>query len=416
MNTEPLAYRMRPNNLNEVVGQEHLLGENSFLSTMIAQNKIQPMILYGPPGIGKTSIAYAIANQLNYPYEKYNAAIDDKAKLRKLINAHTEPFILILDEIHRLDKGKQDFLLPNLEVGKIILIGATTENPYITIAPAIRSRSHVLQLKPISLDSITTALKRAWTSNRGLNAKQELDSTCAQLIAQGANGDLRIALNILESAYNVYREKLTPETTKLFLQEQNFTFDKNGDFHYDTISAFQKSIRGSDTDAALYYLGVLCLSDDMDIITRRLSVIAYEDIGLADMQACTNTMQAIACAKQVGLPEARIPLADAVISLCLAPKSNSGYNAINAAIEDAQQNQQHPIPNHLRDAHYKGAVKLGHGTDYIYPHDYPYDFIPQQYLPTDLVNRHYYQAKNNAAEKTLNQRYQLLRQQLYPHY
>lgn len=416
MNTEPLAYRMRPSNLNEVVGQEHLLGKNSFLSTMIAQNKIQPMILYGPPGIGKTSIAYAIANQLNYPYEKYNAAIDDKAKLRKLSNAHQEPFILILDEIHRLDKGKQDFLLPNLEVGKIILIGATTENPYITIAPAIRSRCHVLQLKPVSLDAIVTALKRAWTSDRGLNANQALDSTCAQLIAQGANGDLRIALNILESAYNVYQEQLTPENTKLFLQEQNFTFDKNGDFHYDTISAFQKSIRGSDTDAALYYLGVLCLSDDMDIIIRRLSVIAYEDIGLADMQTCTNTMQAIACAKQVGLPEARIPLADAVIALCLAPKSNSGHNAINAAIEDARQNQQHPIPNHLRDAHYKGAVKLGHGTNYIYPHDYPYDFIPQQYLPTDLVNRHYYQAKNNAAEKTLNQRYQLLRQQLYPQY
>ena len=330
---QPLAYRMRPRTLDEVVGQQHLVGPGKIISRMVKAKMLSSMILYGPPGTGKTSIASAIAGSTKYAFRKLNAATDTKKDLQIVAEEAkiSGTVILLLDEIHRLDKVKQDFLLPHLENGRIILIGATTENPYISINPAIRSRTQIFPVHPLSTDEMKIAIQHALVDKeRGLgNLPLVLEENAEDQLVAATNGDLRSALNGLELAAKSTdpsedgKIHLTLPIIEESVQKKALSADKDGDAHYDVISAFQKSIRGSDTDAALHYLARLIEAGDLPIIARRLMVTAYEDIGLANMPAVQRAVTAVQTAERVGFPEARIPLADAVIELCLSPKSNS---------------------------------------------------------------------------------------------
>lgn len=417
---QPLAYRMRPKNLDEVVGQEHLVGNKKIIRRMVEAKLLSSMILYGPPGIGKTSIASAIAGSTKYAFRKLNAATDTKKDLQIVAEEGkmSGTVILLLDEIHRLDKTKQDFLLPLLESGNIILIGATTENPYISISPAIRSRCQIFELHRLKEMDISHAIDRALKdSETGLGKYNvELTKDARDLLIEKGNGDLRATLNALELAVlSTKEEKQENADNKLVIdkaemqdsiQFKSQNYDANGDGHYDLLSAFQKSIRGSDTDAALYYLGNLCESGDLVAICRRLLVIAYEDVGLANPPACSRAVNAVQAAQMVGLPEARIILSNAVIELCLSPKSNSAITAIDSAISDIQNKQNDPIPDSLKDAHYKGAATLNHGVSYLYPHDFQGDWIAQQYLPNNLKNVSYFNPKGNSkVEDALKRQY-----------
>ena len=417
---QPLAYRMRPKNLDEVVGQEHLVGNKKIIRRMVEAKLLSSMILYGPPGIGKTSIASAIAGSTKYAFRKLNAATDTKKDLQIVAEEGkmSGTVILLLDEIHRLDKTKQDFLLPLLESGNIILIGATTENPYISISPAIRSRCQIFELHRLKKGDISHAIDRALKdSETGLGKYNvELTKDARNLLIEKGNGDLRATLNALELAVlSTKEEKQENADNKLVIdkvemqdsiQFKSQNYDANGDGHYDLLSAFQKSIRGSDTDAALYYLGNLCESGDLVAICRRLLVIAYEDVGLANPPACSRAVNAVQAAQMVGLPEARIILSNAVIELCLSPKSNSAITAIDSAISDIQNKQNDPIPDSLKDAHYKGAATLNHGVSYLYPHDFQGDWIAQQYLPNNLKNVSYFNPKGNSKiEDALKRQY-----------
>lgn len=417
---QPLAYRMRPKNLDEVVGQEHLVGNKKIIRRMVEAKLLSSMILYGPPGIGKTSIASAIAGSTKYAFRKLNAATDTKKDLQIVAEEGkmSGTVILLLDEIHRLDKTKQDFLLPLLESGNIILIGATTENPYISISPAIRSRCQIFELHRLKKGDISHAIDRALKdSETGLGKYNvELTKDARNLLIEKGNGDLRATLNALELAVlSTKEEKQENADNKLVIdkaemqdsiQFKSQNYDANGDDHYDLLSAFQKSIRGSDTDAALYYLGNLCESGDLVAICRRLLVIAYEDVGLANPPACSRAVNAVQAAQMVGLPEARIILSNAVIELCLSPKSNSAITAIDSAISDIQNKQNDPIPDSLKDAHYKGAATLNHGVSYLYPHDFQGDWIAQQYLPNNLKNVSYFNPKGNSKiEDALKRQY-----------
>lgn len=409
---KPLAYRMRPQNLDQVVGQNHLIGPGKIIRRMVEAHLLSSMILYGPPGIGKTSIASAIAGSTKYAFRKLNAATDGKKQLKQVAEEAkmSGTVILLLDEIHRLDKTKQDYLLPLLESGQVILIGATTENPYIAISPAIRSRCQIFELKPLSAKDAEQAIMRALNDKEnGLgNYNVELTDEAKKLLIDKGNGDLRSTLNALELAVLSTKQELEDENKKAdhiliseaemtnSIQMKNHAFDAKADGHYDLISAFQKSIRGSDTDAALHYLACLIESGDLISICRRLTVIAYEDIGLANPAACQHAVIAINAAQKIGFPEARIPLANAVIELALSPKSNSAISAIDEALSDVRNNPFSPIPNNLKDAHYKGAKKLNHGNNYIYPHDFPNDWVAQQYLPDQLMNANYFKPKGNS--------------------
>lgn len=417
---QPLAYRMRPRTLEEVVGQQHLVGPNKIISRMVKARMLSSMILYGPPGTGKTSIASAIAGSTKYAFRKLNAATDSKKDLQIVAEEAkmSGTVILLLDEIHRLDKSKQDFLLPHLESGRIILIGATTENPYISINPAIRSRTQIFPVHPLSIDDMKIAVNRALTdTERGLGKMPiKLDDDAEEQLLLATNGDLRSTLNGLELAAKSTDPgedgiiHLTLPVIEESVQKKAITGDKDGDAHYDVISAFQKSIRGSDTDAALYYLARLIEAGDLISICRRLMVTAYEDIGLANMPAVQRAVTAVQAAQQVGLPEARIPLADVVIELCLSPKSNSGISAVDSALDQVRAGGTGDVPDHLKDAHYKGASKLGHGNDYLYPHDYSQDWVAQQYLPDRIRNAQYFHPKKNGRfEQALGNQYWQLR-------
>ena len=416
---EPLAYRMRPKSIDEVVGQQHLVGPGKIIWRMVKAKMLSSMILYGPPGTGKTSIASAIAGSTKYAFRKLNAATDTKKDLQVVAEEAkmSGTVILLLDEIHRLDKAKQDFLLPHLESGQIVLIGATTENPYININPAIRSRTQIFEVHSLSIDDMKTAVDRALTDQqRGLGKMPiVLDDDAKTQLVTATNGDLRSALNGLELAAKSTPQSedghihLTLPIIEESVQKRNLVADKNGDGHYDTVSAFQKAIRGSDVDASLHYLARLVEAGDLPSIARRLSVIAYEDVGLANPPACARTMAAIQAAERLGFPEGRIPLANAVIELCLSPKSNSAIMAIDRALDRIHQGHYGTIPNHLKDAHYKGAAKLGHGTEYKYPHDFPEDWVQQQYLPDAIKNDQYYHPKENGRfEKAYAKQYQSL--------
>ncbi|QIL46096.1 replication-associated recombination protein A [Vagococcus coleopterorum] len=415
--TQPLAYRMRPRNLSEVIGQQHLVGKGKIIERMVSAKMLSSMILYGPPGTGKTSIASAIAGSTKYAFRMLNAATDTKKDLQVVAEEArmSGTVILLLDEVHRLDKTKQDFLLPHLENGRIILIGATTENPYISINPAIRSRAQIFEVKPLTEENIHHALIQALADDeRGLGQYDvELDEMALVHLSRATNGDLRSALNSLELAV-----KSTPPNTdgkisislaiiEECVQLKSMSHDKNGDAHYDVISALQKSIRGSDVNAALHYLGRLVEAGDMLIICRRLMVIAYEDIGLGNPAAAARTVTAVQAAEKLGFPEARIPLANAVVDLCLSPKSNSSYTALDAAIADIRSGNTGDIPDHLKDSHYQGAKALNRGVDYQYPHATEQGWLSQQYLPDKIKKARYYEPKHTGKyEQALASRYE----------
>lgn len=403
MQKKPLAYRMRPKTIEHIIGQQHLIGEGQLIWRMVKAKQLSSMIMYGPPGTGKTSLAIAIAGSTNTPYRMLNAVVNNKKDIEIVIEEAkmSGQLILILDEIHRLDKGRQDYLLPFLENGLITLIGATTNNPYHSINPAIRSRCQIFELYPLAPDEIKIALERALhdKENGFGNLNISITDDAKTHLAEMCGGDVRAALNALEIAVLSTKQEqsddihINLQIAEQSIQKKSFSHDKNGDAHYDVLSAFQKSIRGSDVDAALHYLARLIEAGDLTSICRRLLVTAYEDIGLASPQASVRTLHAIEAAERVGFPEARIPLANAVIELCLSPKSNSAIQAIDAALYDIKNRPIGEVPLHLKDAHYKGAKSLGRGVDYLYPHNYENGWVKQQYLPDNLIDQTYYEPK-----------------------
>lgn len=402
MTTEPLASRMRPTNIDEIISQQHLVGPKGIIRRMVETKKLSSMIFYGPPGIGKTSIAKAISGSTEYKFRQLNAVTNTKKDMQLVVEEAkmSGQIILLLDEIHRLDKAKQDFLLPHLENGKIVLIGATTSNPYHAINPAIRSRAQIFELYSLNDDDVRLALNRALEDEqRGLKTYHpDVDEEALTYFSTQSNGDVRSALNALELAVlsaeviNNTRH-VTLEDAKDCLQKGAFVSDKDGDMHYDVMSAFQKSIRGSDVNAALHYLARLIEAGDLPTIVRRLLVISYEDIGLASPSAGQRTLAAIQSAERLGFPEARIPLSQAVIELCLSPKSNSAIKAIDGSLSDIRKGKVGQIPDHLRDGHYAGAKELGRAIGYKYPHDYENGHVVQQYLPSNLKGKIYYEPK-----------------------
>jgi len=419
LSIKPLAFRMRPRTIDEIIGQEHLVSEGKIINRMVKAKQLSSMILYGPPGIGKTSIASAIAGSTRFAFRTLNAVTNNKKDM-EVVAAEAKmsgKVILLLDEVHRLDKAKQDFLLPYLENGMITLIGATTSNPYHAINPAIRSRCQIFELKPLTEEHIKKALQRAINDTENGFGEKMINISEDALIhfSTASNGDVRSSLNALELAILSTEQDdsgiihIELSTAEECMQRKSFAHDKDGDAHYDVLSGFQKSIRGSDVNAALHYLGRLIEAGDLPSISRRLLVIAYEDIGLASPQAGARTLAAIETAERIGFPEARIPLANAVIELCLSPKSNSSIVAIDAALADIRAGMSGEVPDHLKDAHYKGAKELGRGIDYKYPHDYESGWIKQQYLPDKLKNKKYYQPKKTGKfEQALSGVYQNL--------
>ena len=396
-----LATRMRPQKIEDVIGQEHLTAPDKILGRMVAAKQMSSIILYGPPGTGKTSMASALSGSLNIPFEYFNASTHDKKKLQDIAKkAEKQPVILLLDEIHRLDKPKQDFLLPYTENGQIILVGATTENPYISINPAIRSRATLLEIKSVTAEAIADLLEQSLTKDSVLkDYKVDVSRDTLLFIANNTDGDVRKALNsfelaILSTPIDQDTVTITTQVMEEILQKKVLAGDKDGSEHYNLLSAFQKSIRGSDVNASLHYLARLILSGDLIGICRRLSIIAFEDIGLANPTAVTLTKNAIDVARDTGFPEARIPLAMAVVELALSPKSNNAYMALDRAIADINDPEiDTTIPAHLRDAHYKGADKMG-VVGYNYPHDFNAHYTPQQYLPASLTNAFYLDTEN----------------------
>lgn len=416
---EPLAYRMRPNTIDDIIGQTHLVGPRGIIRRMVEAKRLSSMILYGPPGIGKTSIAQAIAGSTNVKFRQLNAVTNSKKDMQLIAEEAkmSGQVILLLDEIHRLDKGKQDFLLPHLEKGSIILIGATTSNPYHAINPAIRSRTQIFELYPHGDNEVKQALTRALNDEvNGYGDKHiQIDDDAVSHFVQSAAGDIRTALNALELAILSAQDDpvhITLQDAKDCLQKPSFNFDSDGDMHYDIMSAFQKSIRGSDVDASLHYLARLIEGGDLPTIARRLLVISYEDVGLASPGAGARTLAAIESAERLGFPEARIPLAQAVIELCLSPKSNSGISAIDHALKDVKTGKVGAIPKHLKDAHYQGAKDLGNGVGYKYPHSFESGYVVQQYLPDTLKHKQYYEPKTTSkAEQQFKQIYDNIKRQ-----
>lgn len=413
---QPLAYRMRPETIHEIIGQEHLLSEGKLLRRMVETRKLSSMILYGPPGIGKTSIASAIAGSTDTPYKMMNAVVNNKKDMEIAVEEAkiSNQLIVIMDEIHRLDKAKQDYLLPYLESGRLILIGATTANPYHAINPAIRSRCQIFELQRLTDEDISRALYRALEDQeKGLGAYSvDLHPEAASHLAQASGGDMRSALYALELA--VLSTPLNEEgkviidiaTAEECIQKKRFQHDKDGDNYYDVLSAFQKSIRGSDVNAALHYLARLVEAGDLTSIGRRLVVTAYEDIGLASPQAGPRALAAVEAAERLGFPEGRIPLAAAVVELALSPKSNSAYKAFDSARDALLRAGTPDVPAHLKDTHYKGAEKLGRGRSYQYPHHHSGGWVAQQYLPDSLQKDRYYAPKETSKfERTLAEVY-----------
>lgn len=395
---ELLANKMRPKSLEEVIGQKHLIGKDKVLSNLVANGKIFSMILYGRPGIGKTSIANALINELHIRSKFLNATTNNKADFDIAIEEAKMygEMILVIDEIHRMNKDKQDILLPHIESGLIILIGLTTSNPYHKINPAIRSRCQIYELKELSIEDIMEGLKRAYTYLPDLKIKED----ALKYIATLSSGDFRSALNTLEVSYYASKEhNITIEEIQKINNKPVFFHDKNEDGYYQVLSAFQKSIRGSDVDASLHYLARLIVAGDLDSIYRRMSVIAYEDIGLANPGIGPKVMAAIEACELVGLPEARIILGEIVTEMALSPKSNSTLLAIDAAINDINKGLASAIPKHIHEG----------SPDYIYPHNYKNDYVPQEYMPDKLKNRKYYQRKDNKYEANLNKIYDEMR-------
>ena len=399
MINKPLALKLAPKSLNDVIGQKHLLGEDKILSNLVKNKKLFSMILYGSPGIGKTSIANALINDLGQRSRFLNAVINSKKDLEIVFEEAKmyDGIILVMDEIHRLNKDKQDILLPQLESGLITLIGMTTSNPYHAINPAIRSRCQLFELKPLETDDIIEGLNKA-IKHPDLEGIV-IDDKSIELIAKLSGNDLRYAYNLLEIAYYSTDDKtVTEEKIRRINNKPAFFADKNGEGHYEVLSGLQKSIRGSDVDAALHYLGRLVMEGDLDSIYRRLSVIAYEDIGLANPAIGPRLDAAINACERVGLPEGRIPLGTIVTEMALSPKSNTAHIAFDMALEDIEKGNVGMIPNHIRPD----------SPDYKYPHDYPGVYVVQQYLPDKLKNKKYYKPKDIGYEKQIKEVYDKL--------
>lgn len=402
---EPLAYRMRPTCLDEVVGQKHLIGKNKILRKCVEKKQLFSMILFGSAGCGKTTLARVLANECEVPYRLFNAVTGNKKDLDAIFEESKKchGLVVIIDEVHRLNKDKQDLLLPHVESGAITLIGATTSNPLFAINPAIRSRCHLFEVKRNEIEDIIEAVNRAIISENGLNNKISISNDALKAIAHHVNGDIRYALNILEiCAMSCENNHITLDTISQFTQIPNFAMDKDDDGHYDAVSAFQKSIRGSDVNAALYYLGRLIMANDMDSIERRLLVCAYEDIGLANPQAVQRCVSAIDAAKRVGFPEARIILAHAVIDLTLSPKSRSAEESIDRAIESIKKDVL-PVPDYLKltPATLNEDMKYDYGRKDLWP------LI--QYLPDKIKDAHFYEPYlTGSYEKALANNYDLL--------
>ena len=397
MDNTPLAVKLSPKTLKDVIGQSNLIGKNKILTNLVKNKKIFSMILYGKPGIGKTSIAKALVNDLECKYRFLNATINNKKDLEIVIEEAKMygGIVLIMDEIHRMNKDKQDLLLPQLESGLITLIGMTTSNPYHSINPAIRSRCQLFELEPLEEKDIIKALKKA-IKHPDLDGIK-IDNKSIELIAKLSGNDLRYAYNLLEIAfYSTDDKTVTEEKIKSINSKPVFFSDKNGDGHYDVLSGLQKSIRGSDVNASLHYLARLVLEGDLDSIYRRLSVIAYEDIGLANPAIGPRLDAAINASERVGLPEARIPLGTIVTEMALSPKSNTAHTAFDEALKDVEEGNVGTLPKHLRTD----------STDYIYPHDYKGAFVVQQYLPDKLKNKKYYHPKDIGYEKQIKETYE----------
>ena len=388
-----LSIKLRPQKLDDVIGQRHLIGKDKILTNLVKNKKLFSMILYGTPGIGKTSIAISIVNELDVRYRMLNAVINNKKDFDIVVEEAKMygGIVLIMDEIHRLNKDKQDLLLPFLESGLITLIGMTTANPYHAINPAIRSRCQILELHSLSSEDIECAVRRVVEMNILNNLV--IDDDVIQFLINNSNNDLRYVYNLIEVCYYASSGHITMEVIKNINAKGNVYIDKNGDGYYDTISAFQKSIRGSDVNASLYYLAVLLEADDIDIICRRLSVIVYEDIGLANPMMGVKVDAAINSALRLGMPEARIVLASIVIEMALSPKSNSAEAAIDRALRDVREKNIGKVPSHITT----------NSPNYKYPHDYPNDYVKQQYLPNEIKGATYYVPKSNKNEKILNE-------------
>ena len=415
----PLAHRMRPRNLDEVVGQRHIIGPDKLLYRAIKADKLSSIIFYGPPGTGKTTLAKVIANTTSADFRQINATVAGKKDMEDVVEAaknnlgmYGRKTILFVDEIHRFNKGQQDYLLPFVEDGTIILIGATTENPYFEVNSALISRSIIFELKALEKEDILSLIHTAvYDKERGMGAYDAvIDEDAADFLADISNGDARNALNAVElGIMSTNRSEdgkihITLDVAEECIQKRVIRYDKTGDNHYDTISAFIKSMRGSDPDAALYYLArMLYAGEDIKFIARRIMICASEDVGNADPQALTVAVSACEAIERIGMPEAQIILAQAVTYIATAPKSNASYVGIDKAMAQVAGEKTAVIPPHLQDAHYKSAAKLGHGTGYLYAHDYPMHYVKQQYLPDTLVGRKFYEPTDNGYEKHIRE-------------
>ncbi|MDD5828255.1 MAG: replication-associated recombination protein A [Lachnospira sp.] len=419
-NTEsPLAMRLRPETLDEVIGQQHIIGKDKLLYRAIKADKLSSVIFYGPPGTGKTTLARVIANSTKADFCQVNATIAGKKELEEVVNKAKDNLgmygrktILFVDEIHRFNKGQQDYLLPYVEDGTVILIGATTENPYFEVNAALISRSVIFELKPLTKDEIKEIIKRAvYDEKKGMGSYgAAIDDDALDFLADISNGDARNALNAVElGILTTDRSQdgiihIDIATAEQCIQKRAVRYDKTGDNHYDTISAFIKSMRGSDPDAAVYYLAkMLYAGEDIKFIARRIMICASEDVGNADPQALQVAVAASEAVERLGMPEARIVLSQAAVYVACAPKSNASYMAVDKALDIIKNEQSRPVPAHLQDAHYKSAEKLGHGVGYLYAHDYPNHYVKQQYLPDGLENTRFYEPTDNGYEKVIKQ-------------
>ncbi|MDE7444214.1 MAG: replication-associated recombination protein A [Lachnospiraceae bacterium] len=410
----PLAARIRPSTLDEVVGQQHIIGKDKLLYRAIKADKISSIIFYGPPGTGKTTLAKVIANTTSAEFTQINATSAGKKDMEEVVKAAKDTLgmygrktILFIDEIHRFNKGQQDYLLPFVEDGTLVLIGATTENPYFEVNSALISRSIIFELKPLSREDIKELLHRAvYDEEKGMGSYDAvIDENAMEFLADVSGGDARHALNAIELGIMTTNRAedgkihITLEVAQECIQKRAVRYDKTGDNHYDTISAFIKSMRGSDPDAAVYYLArMLYAGESVTFIARRIMICAAEDVGIADPQAIVVAANASLAVERVGMPEAQIILAQAAMYVACAPKSNACVRAISEAMKIVEETGNLPIPTHLQDAHYKGAAKLGHGTGYLYAHDYPNHYVEQQYLPYELSGKEFYHPSGNGYE------------------
>lgn len=424
----PLASRLRPTTLEEVVGQQHIIGRDKLLYRAIKADKLSSIIFYGPPGTGKTTLAKVIANTTSADFQQINATIAGKKDMEQIVQQaknnlgmYGKKTILFVDEIHRFNKGQQDYLLPFVEDGTLILIGATTENPYFEVNGALISRSSVFELQPLSVEEVKTLLKRAvYDVEKGMGSYHaEIDEDALEFLADIAGGDARNALNAIELGILTTPRSddgkihITLDVAQECIQKRVVRYDKTGDNHYDTISAFIKSIRGSDPDAAVYYLAkMLYAGEDIKFIARRMMILASEDVGNADPNGITVAVSAAQAVERIGMPEAQIILAQAATYLASAPKSNASYLSIAAAMESVKSVKT-TVPAHLQDAHYKGSANLGHGIGYKYAHDYPEHYVKQQYLPNEIQDARFYEPTEIGYEKNIKERLERLRNRTY---